>query len=94
MSYRFDRTMENLSDFCEETLIWFVGALPILVILLAIALIVWIIFRATAPRRAIRRAEHARKSQEALTKWNATQRATTSPVVEKLEAQKAEKSEE
>ncbi|MBE6935484.1 MAG: DUF4349 domain-containing protein [Ruminococcaceae bacterium] len=94
MSYRFSRTMENLSDFCEEALIWFVGALPVLVILLVIALIAWIIFRATAPRRAARRAERARKSEEALAKWNATPRATTSPVVDQLEEQKSEKSEQ
>lgn len=83
MAQQFRRSMENLGEFCEDFLVWFVGALPVLVILVVIIALTLLVFRATASRRAVRRVRRAEKKAEALKKWNETRAKLTEKAGEK-----------
>lgn len=83
MAHQFRRSMENLVEFCEDFLVWFVGALPVLVILTAAIIVLVLVRRATAPRRAIRRAARTERNAAALKKWNETRKVMTDKNEEK-----------
>ena len=81
----FRSSWEDFAEFCEDALVWFVGALPVFVVLIVIAAVVLIVFRITAPKRKARQAVRAQETAEALARWNATKGAPQTVAERKIE---------
>lgn len=89
ISQQFQSTINGLVDFGEDFIVWFIGALPVLVILAVIAVVIVLIVKRGAGKRAIRREEKARKNAEALARWRETHAET--PAVTRAIEQREEK---
>ncbi len=75
IAQEFRSTMNGLGEFCEDFIVWLVGALPVLVILAVIVIVVIVIVKRGAPKRAEKRArknaENAARQAEAVARWQA-----------------------
>ncbi len=66
---------KNFVNFCEDALVFLVGALPVLIILAVFITILLLILRRTAPRRAAHREERAERQRRAVAEYHARREA-------------------
>lgn len=79
ISQQFQNTINGLTDFGENFIVWIVGASPVLLILAVAAVLVVVIVKHGAGKRAARREEKALKNAEAIARWRETH--TDSPAI-------------
>lgn len=77
ISQKFSSSIRNFGEFCEDTIVFLVGALPTIIILAIIAFVIILIIRRTAPRRAMRRERAAIAAEEFRAKRNAAIKAAS-----------------
>ncbi len=83
----FRSSWKSFVNFCEDALVFLVGALPVLIILVILAVALILILRHTAPRRAARREERAERQRQAAAQYRARRDAALADAA----AQKEEK---
>lgn len=71
----FRASWKSFVHFCEDALVFLVGALPVLVILIVLVVVLILILRHTAPRRAARREERKARRHQAAEEYRARRNA-------------------
>ena len=83
ISQEFQSTLSGLKEFGEDFIVWFIGALPVLLILAVVIIVVVLIVKRGAPRRAEKRArraaENAQRQAAAVARWQAEHGVPSQP---------------
>ena len=79
ISQQFSRTINNVKTGGEDFIVWFIGALPVLLILAILVVVLVLIIRRGAKKRAAKRAQQAALQAEAAARWQAAQNPAPQP---------------
>lgn len=85
ISQTFSSSIKDFGDFCEDTIVFLVGALPTILVLAVIAAVIILIIRRGAPRRAARREERRERAKAAAEEFRAKRNEELKTAVEKTQ---------